>query len=120
MRARKFLKSARECGGADERAAAAAYNELLRAGQIVEEPDPKDKRSRLATDKRTTTDADGHPHITPFYVGAVNLFIVCPYCGEVHTHGSGGAGFDYTGFRTPHCARIVGKPQYMIEREKGE
>lgn len=83
------------------RDALAAYNRLLKAGVIQEHPDPSDRRQRVAEDSRTVT-VDGVQHITPFFASDTNVFIICQYCGGIHTHGNV-RGSDYIGHRAPHC-----------------
>ena len=94
-------------------AAARSYAELLTAGTISEQPNPANRRQHIAADSRTTTGADGVPRVLPFYVCPSGVLIVCPYCGEIHTHGNGGSG--YTGHRTAHCMSAGSAAGYMIE-----
>jgi hypothetical protein len=93
-------------------AAARSYAELLTAGTISEQPNPANRRQRIAADSRTTTGADGVPCVVPFYVSASGVFIVCPYCGEIHTHGNSADG--YTGHRTAHCMSADSAAGYII------
>lgn len=96
-------------------AAARSYAELLTAGTISEQPNPANRRQRIAADSRTTTGADGVPCVVPFYVSASGVFIVCPYCGEIHTHGNGESG--YTGHRTAHCMSADSAAGYIIRND---
>lgn len=44
---------------------------------------------------------DGYWHIYPIALSRSQVYIVCPYCGEIHAHGNDKGG--YEGFRVPHC-----------------
>lgn len=70
-----------------------------------------EKRRKLVRDKRTSTDTDGHPHVHPLLVCGSEVYIVCPYCGEIHSHSKA------PGYRVPHCNDAVNrnKPNYCIE-----
>ena len=57
---------------------------------------------KLAQDKRSYYDRrEGFWHVWTVAVNDVQVFIVCPYCGHIHCHGSGGG--DYEGHRVEHC-----------------
>ena len=96
-------------------AAAKSYEELVNAGTITEQQNPADRRQRIAADSRTTTGADGVPCVIPFFVDAAGVLIVCPYCGELHTHGNGSSG--YTGHRTAHCMSADSAAGYIIRND---
>lgn len=57
-------------------------------------------------------------HVYPIAVDNVHVFIVCPFCGNIHLHGAGGG--DYEGHRVEHCnekRRHPGSwPGYYIEQ----
>ena len=44
---------------------------------------------------------DGHWFVNPIAVMDNRVFIICPFCGEVHTHGVGDG--SYSGERTTDC-----------------
>ena len=52
----------------------------------------KDVRSELI---------DGIWNVHPIMMNDKIIYIVCPYCGEVHSHGAGSG--SYTGTRVIHC-----------------
>lgn len=70
-----------------------------------------ERRRKLVRDKRTFTDANGHPHVHPLFALGNEVYIVCPYCGEIHSHSKA------PGYRVPHCNDVVNrnKPNYCIE-----
>lgn len=70
-----------------------------------------ERRRKLVRDKRTFTDANGHPHVHPLFALVNEVYIVCPYCGEIHSHSKA------PGYRVPHCDDAVNrnKPNYCIE-----
>ncbi len=74
-----------------------------------------DKRKVLVKDKRSHQ-KDGVWCIYPIAVSKHQVHIVCPYCGEVHSHGRAG------GTRVPHCLDND-EPDYNIiffeHEEKG-
>ena len=43
-----------------------------------------------------------YKYVRPFKVDNVHVHIKCPYCKEIHIHGSGG-GNNYEGHRVAHC-----------------
>ena len=47
---------------------------------------------------------DEDPVAIAIAVNTVHVYVMCPFCGKVHVHGSGG---DFTkedyGYRVPHC-----------------
>lgn len=105
------------------RTVAKAYAALVKAGTITEKPNPADRRQRLSEDKRTMIqefdDNLEFPVVIPFYVTAKSVYIVCPYCGEIHHHGRGVR--DYVGFRQAHCLDIglrkdESPAEYFIEQ----
>lgn len=70
-----------------------------------------EKRRKLVRDKRSFTDAEGHPHIHPLVITGKGIYIVCPYCGEIHFHTR------EPGDRVPHCSDFKNqqKRNYIIE-----
>lgn len=119
MTAARLKQAARERSAVAMVEAAAEYARLKAAGTITEQPNPADRRQRITTDSRTTRDADGVPVVLPFYVGAASVLIVCPYCGELHTHGNGASG--YAGHRAAHCMTAASAAGYTIaQAQPGE
>ena len=43
-----------------------------------------------------------YPIVYPFGLSDSKVYIVCPYCGWLHSHGNREG--VYEGFRTPHCS----------------
>jgi hypothetical protein len=53
------------------------------------------------------------PTVFPFALDSWHVFIVCPYCGEIHAHGN--ANGEYEGVRVSHCATPL-HPNYYIKQ----
>lgn len=57
-------------------------------------------------------------HVYPIAVDNVHVFIVCPFCGNIHLHGVSGG--DYEGHRVEHCNEERRHPEswpgYYIEQ----
>ena len=70
-----------------------------------------EKRKKLVRDKRTSADVGGHPRVHPLLVCGNEVYIICPYCGEIHSLSKA------PGYRVPHCDDAVNrnKPNYCIE-----
>ena len=66
----------------------------------------------------TNYEKDGYIHVQPFMITRSYVWIVCPYCGLVHAHGTyrdeSASGTD-PGFRVPHCADFNEKKSYYID-----
>lgn len=77
---------------------------------------------KLVQDQRSFYDnIEGFWHVYPIATDRVRVYIVCPYCGDIHIHGAGGG--NYEGHRVEHCKdpRIKGIVNgYCIERENQE
>lgn len=58
---------------------------------------------------------DGVPHICPVGVDQIHVYIICPYCGSFHQHGSSG-GEKYEGGRVSHCMGPGNVKNYYIEK----
>lgn len=82
----------------------------------------RDRNIRLVQDRRSFYDSiEGFWHIYPIATDRAHVYIVCPYCGEIHIHGSGGG--NYEGHRVEHCKDPHIKEianGYCIERENQE
>lgn len=72
--------------------------------------DPTDKRGKLVRDKRSFVDSNGFHHVHPLMFTATQVYIVCPHCGEIHSHGKA------PGWRVPHCKSL---DDYHIENWEG-
>jgi hypothetical protein len=77
---------------------------------------PHDKRIKLFRDPRSVVRDDyGHGqfwHVKPIAVtwDAISVFIVCPFCGEIHGHGNA------PGHRVAHCTNPAPhNPGYVID-----
>ena len=55
-----------------------------------------------------------HHHIFPIAITTESLFIVCPYCKKIHSHGSVALG----GHRTSHCTVWGPDTGYFIDIPK--
>lgn len=76
----------------------ADYNALVAEGKIIEAYKSTDKRRKVAFDMRTFKSGNEY-HIYPIANVCGCIYIICPLCGEIHTHGSSG------GYRVPHCKK---------------
>jgi len=76
---------------------------------------PKDKRINLVRDPRSFQ-IDGIWHIYPIATSRRQVYIICPYCGEIHRHGRDTDIYTdiYEGYRVPHCHPDA--PNYKILR----
>lgn len=76
------------------------------------------KNVKLCFDKRSYVGEDGFWHVYPIGYKWNQIFIVCPYCGEIHVHGYG------EGHRGEHCVEheVDGMPKigYFIDYGDGE
>lgn len=78
----------------------------------------KSKGRTVWIDNRTVH----HPHpesavVYPLALDTYHVYIVCPYCGEIHVHGN--ARGDYEGNRVPHCGTGT-HPNYEIKAISGK
>jgi len=73
-------------------------------------PAPYHKLVKLVKDDRSFV-KDGHWHVYPvgFSMNRKILYIVCPYCGEIHGHSNG------VGSRVIHC-RNKDNENYIIAK----
>lgn len=66
-------------------------------------------RRLIPVDTRTSINDRGHYVVHTIAKSGNQIFIVCPYCNEVHCHGRG------EGYRGPHCdKKIEGMKDYYI------
>lgn len=85
------------------------YLRLVTCGKIIETRNESDRRIKAAIDKRTFIE-DNTFHIYPIVVFDGCCFIICPLCGEIHTHGN------VSRYRVPHCYDFdLKKRDYFIE-----
>jgi hypothetical protein len=78
---------------------------------------PHDKRINLVRDNRSFKDGDGYWQVYPIGFNESQVYIVCPYCGEVHGHGLGKKpDYRYEGHKTSHCAEHKNNG-YVIMRQ---
>lgn len=91
------------------------YRDKINTSALDIYTDPTDKRKKLVRDKRSYTDAEGHPRVHPLVVTPNEVYIVCPYCGEIHSHSRA------PGDRVPHCNDFENrqKRNYIIESWEG-
>lgn len=72
----------------------------------------KNGQNVIVKDNRTVLKEDGCFEVLPIAWSGSQVFIVCPFCGEIHQHGL--AGGSYTETRTPHCKESDGMRCYRI------
>ena len=59
------------------------------------------KRKTHAVDHRSFIDSDGYWNIYPIAIDSFYVYIVCPYCQQIHIHGNDKG--HYEGPRCSHC-----------------
>lgn len=75
----------------------------------------KERKGKIFLYKDTRTKViDGVPHIKPIGVDQNQIYIVCPYCGEFHQHGT--ADGEYAGSLVPHCVDSRNRENYYLEK----
>lgn len=85
------------------------YHRLISGGKIIETRNESDSRIKAAIDNRTFIE-NGTLHIYPIAAFDGCCFIICPLCGEIHTHDN------VSGYRVPHCCDYdLRKRDYFIE-----
>lgn len=83
------------------------YMQLIQSGHVKE---VKDGRRIKVVDDRTIKDDDTYI-VKPILITPSSMYVVCPYCGEIHKHGirgipESGCEFpsgDHSGYRNSHC-----------------
>lgn len=95
------------------------YSQLLRTGDVEEVRDGLNVR---VVDHRTVKDGDCY-EVKPILITVKQLYIVCPYCGEIHRHNlskSDGSAIGipeagcklplgrFSGYRSSHCDELAG------------
>lgn len=60
-----------------------------------------DGGKKLVIDGRSFDSPPGWWHVYPVALDKTHVYIVCPFCGNIHLHGAGGG--DYEGHRIAHC-----------------
>ena len=76
----------------------------------------KNKRLNLVKDHRSYIDDEGFWHVYPIGFATQVVYIVCPYCGMIHTHGADGN--DYEGHRIEHCVTSALKYGTILKHER--
>jgi ribosomal protein L32 len=71
-----------------------------------------ERNTKLVKDGRSYFDG-GCWHMYPIALSDVHVYVVCPYCGEIHLHGN--ITGDYDGNRVQHCRGHHSDPNYNIE-----
>jgi len=79
---------------------------------------PGNKSIRLCRDTRSFLDREGYWNVYPIAFNSVQVFVVCPHCGEIHLHGRGQEPkYQYQGHRASQC--LAGNNNgYVILRGK--
>lgn len=62
-------------------------------------------------DKRTHRNSEGIFQVYPIAVNDFSIFVICPFCGNIHVHGQ------IEGFRTPDCMGNQGSYYVISERK---
>jgi len=76
---------------------------------------PHNKRINLIRDNRSFLNSEGYWSVFPLGFSESQVYIVCPYCGEIHSHGRGEKpAYHYEGHRVSHCVDNNG---YVIMRQ---
>lgn len=79
---------------------------------------PNNKRTKLVKDNRSFKDNEGYWQVYPIGFDESHVFIVCPNCGEIHSHGRGKKpDYQYGGHRAPHCTENQNNG-YVILQQK--
>ena len=68
------------------------YHALVASGKVIETHSTTDKRRKIAIDTRTFRVGEEY-HIYPIANVSHSWYIICPYCGEIHTHGNISGGY---------------------------
>lgn len=63
-------------------------------------------------DKRSWIDPEGVWHVFPMATSKHSVLIICPLCGQIHSHGAGDDGLSYEGHRVAHCSRLISDNMY--------
>ena len=59
---------------------------------------------RLCSDTRSFLDDEGYWNVYPIGFNSAQVYVVCPYCGEIHIHGRGQEPeYKYQGHRASQC-----------------
>lgn len=74
--------------------------------------DSRNPKNVVALKDNRTFRVDKLYHIYPIAITKENIYIVCPYCGQIHIHSN--RFFEPYGFRIPHCNEPK-KESYFIE-----
>lgn len=53
-----------------------------------------------------TVEQDGVFKVSPLVFTDNQMYVVCPFCGQIHVHGGGDG--HYSGSRTAHCKDMTG------------
>jgi len=91
--------------------------ELVVDISILEEyRSPDNKSIRLYRDRRSFLDSEGYWNVYPIAFNSVQVFVVCPHCGEIHMHGRGQEPqYAYQGHRASQCL-VCNNNGYIILR----
>lgn len=75
----------------------------------------KEKNVIKVEDKRTKLNKDGLYEVYPLALHRNQVYIICPYCNEIHLHGC--AEGSIPGFRNPFCTsdKPIKKKTYYIK-----
>ena len=72
----------------------------------------QNKLIMLVRDNRSFIDENGLWQVYPIGFSQIQVFIICPYCGEIHCHGKSNE--NYKGRRIAHCVDYKGGDDYYI------
>lgn len=79
---------------------------------------PEKFRKSLAVDPRSFVDSEGYWNVFPIAIDCYHVYIVCPWCREVHGHGNDNG--NYEGHRAAHCKKYEHHkhPGYVIREHE--
>jgi len=80
---------------------------------------PNSKLIKLIRDERSyIADYDGfgdYWHVFPIGYDNIHVYIVCPFCGEIHIHGRSNS----NGHRVSHCRELNNKGYVILAKRTG-
>lgn len=75
----------------------------------------KEKNMIKVKDKRTRLNKNGVYEVYPLAVDNKHVYVVCPYCYDIHIHGRVEEADGTYGSRSPHC-RSKNSNDYYIKK----
>lgn len=75
----------------------------------------KEKNTIKVRDKRTRLNKEGLYEVYPLAIDDKHVYVVCPYCCDIHIHGRFEDSDGTYGSRSPHC-RSKNSNNYYINK----